>query len=313
MPVERMRMRPWLEMQIESNNIPGLVWVNKEQNIFQIPWKHAARHGWDLQKDACIFQRWAIHTGRYKPGETQPDPKTWKANFRCAMNSLPDIEEMKSKSVNKGSSAVRVYRMLPSEEKPKRKGRKSYKEPKCKNKKKLNCKLENTECSSIPDDHSTYASSQDHSPQQLEVDSTVNSSDIADCSHLQEVQSVHSNMKEWGSEEIIPDSTDNMFSFQVSPVHYSDENEVPADAFFQEVVNTLQVSQLNVNQTDGKHFLLMDPALSIVSSTEEECTGIEMAAAFRFSADVSEDYFNLLEHIPSTLHSFSTPTIACPF
>lgn len=29
MPVSRMRMRPWLEMQIDSNQIPGLIWINK--------------------------------------------------------------------------------------------------------------------------------------------------------------------------------------------------------------------------------------------------------------------------------------------
>lgn len=60
--------------------------------------------------------------GRYKAGEKEPDPKTWKANFRCAMNSLPDIEEVKDQSKNKGSSAVRVYRMLPPLTKNQRKG-----------------------------------------------------------------------------------------------------------------------------------------------------------------------------------------------
>ncbi|GCB75000.1 hypothetical protein scyTo_0018937, partial [Scyliorhinus torazame] len=29
MPVERMRMRPWLEEQINSNKIVGLKWLNK--------------------------------------------------------------------------------------------------------------------------------------------------------------------------------------------------------------------------------------------------------------------------------------------
>uniref|UniRef100_A0A8C2FEV9 Interferon regulatory factor 1b n=1 Tax=Cyprinus carpio TaxID=7962 RepID=A0A8C2FEV9_CYPCA len=82
--------------------------------MFSIPWKHAARHGWEVDKDACLFKQWAIHTGKYKEGFTAPDPKTWKANFRCAMNSLPDIEEVKDKSINKGCGAVRVYRMLPA-------------------------------------------------------------------------------------------------------------------------------------------------------------------------------------------------------
>ncbi|XP_007905076.1 interferon regulatory factor 2 isoform X1 [Callorhinchus milii] len=125
MPVERMRMRPWLEEQINSNKIPGLKWLNKEQKIFQIPWMHAARHGWDVEKDAPLFKNWAIHTGKYHHEKDKADPKTWKANFRCAMNSLPDIEEVKDKSIKKGSNAYRVYRMLPATEKPFKKGKKA--------------------------------------------------------------------------------------------------------------------------------------------------------------------------------------------
>ncbi|XP_050966065.1 interferon regulatory factor 2a isoform X2 [Labeo rohita] len=124
MPVDRMRMRPWLEQQIESGQIQGLHWVNEEKKIFQIPWMHAARHGWDLEKDAPLFMNWAIHTGKYRPGIDKPDPKTWKANFRCAMNSLPDIEEVKDKSMKRGSNAFRMYRMLTSHEKAVKKGKK---------------------------------------------------------------------------------------------------------------------------------------------------------------------------------------------
>ncbi|XP_042349267.1 interferon regulatory factor 2 [Plectropomus leopardus] len=124
MPVERMRMRPWLEEQINSCQIPGLKWVNEEKRIFQIPWMHAARHGWDLEKDAPLFMRWAVHTGKYQPGIDRPDPKTWKANFRCAMNSLPDIEEVKDKSIKKGTNAFRMYRMLSLSERSMKKGKK---------------------------------------------------------------------------------------------------------------------------------------------------------------------------------------------
>lgn len=31
--------------------------------IFQIPWKHAARHGWSIDRDATLFRSWAMHTG----------------------------------------------------------------------------------------------------------------------------------------------------------------------------------------------------------------------------------------------------------
>ncbi|MBV96103.1 Interferon regulatory factor 2, partial [Eschrichtius robustus] len=61
---------------------------------------------------------------KHQPGVDKPDPKTWKANFRCAMNSLPDIEEVKDKSIKKGNNAFRVYRMLPLSERPSKKGKK---------------------------------------------------------------------------------------------------------------------------------------------------------------------------------------------
>lgn len=34
MPVERMRMKPWIEKKIESNSISGLSWVDKVRTPF---------------------------------------------------------------------------------------------------------------------------------------------------------------------------------------------------------------------------------------------------------------------------------------
>lgn len=119
MPVERMRMRPWLEEQINSQAIPGLRWINKEQKIFQIPWKHAAHQGFDVNRDACLFKNWAVHTGKHRP-DREGDPKSWKTNFRCALNSLPDVKELRDKSKKKGENAYRVYVMLPAHERHKR-------------------------------------------------------------------------------------------------------------------------------------------------------------------------------------------------
>ncbi|XP_041649116.1 interferon regulatory factor 1a [Cheilinus undulatus] len=110
----RQRLRPWLEEQIQSGKYPGVSWLDQSARIFQIPWKHAARHGWSIDRDATLFRSWAMHTGRYRPGKDKPDPKTWKANFRCALNSLPDICELQEHSRKRGSNAYRVYRMLPS-------------------------------------------------------------------------------------------------------------------------------------------------------------------------------------------------------
>ncbi|XP_029980148.1 interferon regulatory factor 2-like [Sphaeramia orbicularis] len=110
----RLRLRPWLEEQIHSGKYPGVSWLDQSAQIFQIPWKHAARHGWSIDRDATLFRSWAMHTGRYQPGKDKPDPKTWKANFRCALNSLPDVCELREHSRKRGSNAYRVYRMMPS-------------------------------------------------------------------------------------------------------------------------------------------------------------------------------------------------------
>ncbi|KAM4602681.1 interferon regulatory factor 1-like [Polymixia lowei] len=112
----RLRLKPWLEEQIQSGKYPGVNWLDQSARVFQIPWKHAARHGWSIDQDATLFRSWAMHTGRYRPGKDQPDPKTWKANFRCALNSLPDICELQEQSRKRGNNAYRVYRMLPSKQ-----------------------------------------------------------------------------------------------------------------------------------------------------------------------------------------------------
>ncbi|KAK1164682.1 interferon regulatory factor 1-like [Acipenser oxyrinchus oxyrinchus] len=116
----RLRLRPWLEEQIRSNKYPGLEWVDEKSGMFQIPWKHAARQSWNIEKDASLFRNWAMYTGKYKPGIDNPDPKTWKANFRCALNSLPDVKELHNKSIKKGNNAFRVYLLLPSFKIPKK-------------------------------------------------------------------------------------------------------------------------------------------------------------------------------------------------
>ncbi|KAF1481275.1 Interferon regulatory factor 1, partial [Pygoscelis antarcticus] len=225
MPVSRMRMRPWLEMQINSNQIPGLIWINKDKMMFQIPWKHAAKHGWDMEKDACLFRSWAIHTGGYKVGEKDPDPKTWKANFRCAMNSLPDIEEVKDKSINKGSSAVRVYRMLPPLTKDQKKERKSKSSREARNRSKRKSyedvrteesaeRLTNTP---LPDDHSGYTV-HDYAGQEVDVESTSITLDLSSCE-------VSGSLADWRPpmEITMADSTNDLYQLQVSPLASSSE------------------------------------------------------------------------------------------
>jgi len=54
-----------------------------------------------------VFGCW----GRYDAND-QHGFKRWKANFRCALNSLPDVEQVLEKSGMKSSDPYKVYRLL---------------------------------------------------------------------------------------------------------------------------------------------------------------------------------------------------------
>ncbi|NXE66986.1 IRF1 factor, partial [Calcarius ornatus] len=276
MPVSRMRMRPWLEMQIDSNQIPGLIWINKDKRIFQIPWKHAAKHGWDMEKDACLFRSWAIHTGGYKEGEKDPDPKTWKANFRCAMNSLPDIEEVKDKSINKGSSAVRVYRMLPPLTKHQKKERKSKSSREARNKSKRKCyeetrlkeSAESLTNTPLPDDHSGYTI-HDYAGQEVEVESTAITLDLSSCE-------VSGSLSDWRPpmEVTMADSTNDLYQLQVSPLASSSEVNIAPTAGRSSFYHLLALLQLlgpaqdwHSTSIGGKGFLTNESGTQSLCST----------------------------------------------
>ncbi|EDO30221.1 predicted protein, partial [Nematostella vectensis] len=109
----RLRLRDWLAIQIESGEFTGLEWLDKGRRVFRVPWKHGSRQSWNVEKDAAVFREWAIYTGRYDARKMKPNPRRWKTNFRCALNALPDIEEVTEKSCTRGNNAFKVYRMKP--------------------------------------------------------------------------------------------------------------------------------------------------------------------------------------------------------
>ncbi|XP_068816183.1 interferon regulatory factor 1 isoform X2 [Struthio camelus] len=314
MPVSRMRMRPWLEMQINSNQIPGLTWINKDKMMFQIPWKHAAKHGWDMEKDACLFRSWAIHTGRYKIGEKDPDPKTWKANFRCAMNSLPDIEEVKDKSINKGSSAVRVYRMLPPLTKDQKKERKSKSSREARNRSKRKSyedmkteeSVESLTSTTLPDDHSGYTV-HGYTGQEVEVESTSITLDLSPCE-------VNCSLTDWRTpmEIAMADSTNDLYQLQVSPpassseaVTDEDDDEMKSDIF--KLLEPVQ--EWHATSVEGKGYLTNEPGTQTLCSgytykeqdAEIDTTSGELG--FRFFDQKSSLDFSWLETVRPTMQA----------
>ena len=107
---KKLRLRDWLVQNINEGKY-GLRWEDRTERIFRVPWKHGSRHGWDVHADAALFQAWALYTGKYKEGRDIPDPRKWKTNFRCALNALPDIKEIREKSCPRGKDGFKIYRL----------------------------------------------------------------------------------------------------------------------------------------------------------------------------------------------------------
>ncbi|KAM9333700.1 interferon regulatory factor 1b [Pholidichthys leucotaenia] len=280
MPVTRLRMRPWLEQMIESGVISGLAWVDKEKTMFSIPWKHAARHGWELDKDACLFKEWAIHTGKYKEGQTC-DPKTWKANFRCAMNSLPDIEEVKDRSINKGHQAMRVFRLLPATHKPRDKRIKT-RESKVRKKAVM---VKEEEDMDYSDTQSPSASSLPGDTQENTIDSTVKTSP-SDLSPLNPCE-----IPDWSS----MDDIGNLYSrFQVSPVHSSDYD---CSAAIIEICKQLEKDELTWQTSSDSTGFLSEPCTSPGSQCSD-CFSEELDEAPQYtllsSEFITDDTLNMI-------------------
>lgn len=103
-------MREWLERKADKGDLPGLQWHDKARKLVKISWKHGSKSGWTAS-DSQVFISWARCTGRYED-DCKGGFKRWKANFRCALNSLPDVEEVPEESGMKNLEPYKVYRLL---------------------------------------------------------------------------------------------------------------------------------------------------------------------------------------------------------
>ncbi|XP_049555149.1 interferon regulatory factor 4-like [Orcinus orca] len=107
-----LRLRDWLVAQIESGRYAGLRWEDAGKTLFRIPWKHAAKQGYQAQQDAALFRAWAIYKGKHLEGVDKEDPSTWKTRLRCALNNSADFCEVRSLNQLDISNPYKVYRLL---------------------------------------------------------------------------------------------------------------------------------------------------------------------------------------------------------
>jgi hypothetical protein len=98
---------------INSGRFTGLDWLDEDKTVFKVPWIHAKKRGYNRERDAALFREWAMHSGKYRQDS---DPTVWKINFRCAINGLKDIMEIKDMQ----TEDCRVYKVLPSRSKRRR-------------------------------------------------------------------------------------------------------------------------------------------------------------------------------------------------
>ncbi len=106
---ERLQLRDWLLTLLEHNQTPGLEWLDRQQKIFSISWRHGRKKGWKSEIDSQLFKEWAMYKKRYTPGNDRKNAKLWKSRFRCALNALNDVRELKTLSKTKGEDARKIY------------------------------------------------------------------------------------------------------------------------------------------------------------------------------------------------------------
>lgn len=80
--------------KLNDTNFHLAQWTNRSKGEFCLHWLHASSGSWSQNADSELFRLWALHKG--KLGENAINNyKTWKANFRCAMKSRFELEEIK--------------------------------------------------------------------------------------------------------------------------------------------------------------------------------------------------------------------------
>ncbi|XP_023221044.1 interferon regulatory factor 2-like isoform X5 [Centruroides sculpturatus] len=98
-PIRRRQIRrkkkgicQFLYEKLEDETFDLAQWTDKDKGEFRLHWLHASSGSWTRETDSELFRLWALHKGRLADMDKY---KTLKANFRCAMKSRYELEEIK--------------------------------------------------------------------------------------------------------------------------------------------------------------------------------------------------------------------------
>ncbi|GFS08356.1 interferon Regulatory Factor [Elysia marginata] len=97
---------------LEAETISGLSWLDKDKQIWQLPWKIHRPTIWG-EPDALVLHSWAVYKYNYK--EEEPSTKElrkWKENLRNSILTCPLIKEIEHCHEQKVLQPFKVYQFI---------------------------------------------------------------------------------------------------------------------------------------------------------------------------------------------------------
>ena len=107
----------WLRNHLDNRTFSGVEWVDKENDMFKLPWYHQSRKG-VASCNFDVFIQWEMHKGRAYAGVklSRPQMLSAKVNFRCALNASKYIEAIPElDQTGRGRASYRVFRFLKND------------------------------------------------------------------------------------------------------------------------------------------------------------------------------------------------------
>lgn len=102
----------FLKIYLESEKLPGLSWINKDKEIWKLPWKIHRPTVWG-EPDAKVLHAWAIYKYNYQSNEpSRKELSKWKENLRNSILTCPSIIEIEDGHEQKVPEPYKVYQFI---------------------------------------------------------------------------------------------------------------------------------------------------------------------------------------------------------